>query len=65
MLERRMDNGSPVDDALRNLGVKFYEEFRGRRWCIALETFHRIEDRIMHLIELQMQEEQQGKNEIT
>jgi hypothetical protein len=52
LLERNED-GSPADKELRILGLKFAEYVSGHKWCLALETFNKIECRTTELLEEQ------------
>lgn len=50
LLERHGD-GSPVDHRLKTLGVRFSEHVSAYKWCLALETFKKIECRTTELLE--------------
>jgi hypothetical protein len=50
LLERN-DDASPVDKELRILGLKFSDQVSGNKWCLALETFKKIECRTTKLLE--------------
>jgi hypothetical protein len=55
-LDREHD-GSPRDDKLKALGVSFLTYVSEERWCVALETFKKIERRTTKLLKVQLSED--------
>lgn len=45
---------APLDHSLRLWGVKFAEYVQAKKWCLALQTFEKIEDRTKVLLEKEM-----------
>jgi hypothetical protein len=58
LLPRRAD-GCPQDTTLRDLGCRFYELVKNRKWCVALEIFKHIECRSTQLLREQREVESQ------
>lgn len=49
VLERKHD-GTPIDERLQFLGMRFYQQVHDERWCFALRTFLAIEKRTTKLL---------------
>ena len=48
--------GEPEDQKLQTLGMKFYGQVERQEWCLALETFYKIECRSAELLKQQRRE---------